>query len=215
MKFFTLENGKRLLKIVTGLDVEYDNSASGLSSTTTQEAIDELASKRVQYTQLSGSWDMFASNNWVTWSDARFGPAQPDWDLNLGTGTEPIIDWDGMGVFFPAGATLKKVVIKSRSNSNDVDAIQTFARVHDVDLTAGDPIDDPFEVNAVTVSSVSTVDLDAGPGGANDLRSFEIDLGDYTFTNDGDLHVCLRPDPGSISGNRQLRCTVYIYWELP
>jgi len=175
----------------------------------------DITHKHLRYIQLSGSFDLFSNSNWVSWSDARFGFNQQDWDIQLGNGIEPNIDWDGHGVMFPQGATLKNIYIKYRCNNNDVDTIETFARMYDIDYTGDPAIDSNAEITDVTISPVNTVDLDAGLKDANDLGLFQVNLGDYTVVNTiADLHLCIRATPGTLTGNRQLRCTVLIEWEI-
>ncbi len=169
-----------------------------------------------QFTQLSGRFEIDVDNDWACWSDLNFGPSLQDWDLDLGNGAEPLVDWDGMGLAFPAGATLNRIFVKCRANTDDVDTIEVFARMHDVDITAGDPIDTNAEVNPTTILPATIYDLDAGVGQANDIRSFEIDLGNYTVVNEGaDLHLSVRAPVGTTTANRQLRTTMFIEWQHP
>lgn len=201
-----------------------DRSYEGV--TENQNAVDptnpqDLATKnyvdnRPRFFHISGRFDLFNSENWVTWSDPNFGPNLQDWDLQLGGGATPNIDWDGMGLFFPAGTILKRIVVKCRGNNTDIDSILTWARVHDVDLTAGNPIDSNGEIGAFDIpGSQLTIDLDAGAAAANDVRQFEVPLDDYTFVNDGDLHFIIRPEAGSLTANRQLRCTLFVEYIYP
>lgn len=169
--------------------------------------------------QLSGRFEIDADSDWACWSDINFGPSLQDWDLDLadsGTGGIPAVDWDGLGLAFPAGSILKRMFVKCRGNNTDIDSIQTYVRMHDVDLTAGNPIDSNAEIGAVEVSGITTFDLDAGAGSSNDVRGFEILLGDYEVQNDGaDMHFMVKAANGSLTGNRQLRCTVFIEYYLP
>lgn len=169
--------------------------------------------------QLSGRFEIDVDYDWACWSDPNFGPSLQDWDLDLadnGVGGIPAIDWDGMGLAFPAGTILKRLFMKCRANNDDVDSIQTYVRMHDVDLTAGTAIDSNAEIGAVEISPITTFDLDAGAAQANDVRSIEIDLGDYVVQNDGaDLHLMMKAVNGSLTGNRQIRSTVFIEVEYP
>lgn len=175
-----------------------------------------VPSRERQYTQLSGRFEIDVDSDWACWSDLNFGPSLQDWDLDLGNLPTPNIDWDGMGLAFPKDAVLKKIFVKIRGNNDDIDTIETFVRVHDVDLQAGTPIDSTGEIGAFNIASGNlTIDLDAGTANANDMRGFEIPLSDYTFNNDGDLHLMMRAPLGTITANRQLRTTIYIEWELP
>ena len=175
-----------------------------------------IPSRERQFTQLSGRFEIDSDGDWACWSDPSFGPSLQDWDLDLGNGTTPNIDWDGMGLLFPQAATLKKMMVKVRGDTADIETIEVFARAHDVNLQADLPIDSNTEIGAVDITPTGVpVDLNAGAAEANDVRGFEISLNDYTFNNDGDLHVMMRGELGSLSGNRQLRCTIYIEWEMP
>lgn len=169
-----------------------------------------------QYTQLSGRFEIDNDDDWASWSDQNFGPSLQDWDQDLGRAATPNGWWEGLGLLFPVGATLKRMIVKLRANSTNVTTIETFVRVHDVDLFAGDDIDNDAEIGAVDIMDGNlTIDLSAGAKDATAMQAFEIPLGDYTFTNVGDLHLFMRSTPNSTNGNRQLRCTIYIEWELP
>lgn len=172
--------------------------------------------RQTQYTIISGRFEIDANSDWATWSDPNFGPNLQDWDLDLGNGAAPNADWDGMGLAFPSGAKLNRIFVKCRGNNADIDSIETYARVHDVDLSLP-LLDTNAEVTSIPLPSANQViDLDAGGGQGNDIRSFEIDLGGYTIANDGaDLHLFIRALAGSLTGNRQLRCSLFIEWELP
>ena len=167
--------------------------------------------------QVSGRFDLFLSNNWVSWSDAAFGLNQADWDIQLGSGATPNVDWDGNGILFPAGTLLKSITIKSRANNAQVSAVELYARVHDVDFTIGSPIDSIAEVGAVEVVAPFTQDLtNGGSNVGSDMQAFSFSLNEYTFNNIGDFHLMCRIDPGAtITANRQLRCTVYLEVEYP
>jgi len=165
---------------------------------------------------ISGRFEIDNDDDWASWSDPNFGPNLQDWDLDLGNGNAPIVDWDGLGMMFPAGTILKRIVVKVRGNNNDIDTIETFARVHDVDLTQGLAIDSAAEIGAFDIEEANQiVNLDPVPANALDMQVFEINLADYTFINHGDLHLFMRSTPGSTTGNRQLRCTMFIEYILP
>ena len=118
-------------------------------------------------------------------------------------------------MLFPAGATLKNIIVKMRANNGDVDSVQFHARVHDVDLLDDTlTIDSNGEVGAVDINTL-TFNLDEGPRDSLDLQVRIIPLNDYTFNDIGDLHFYCRAAVGSLTGNRQLRCTVIVEWELP
>jgi len=182
---------------------------------TQDAATKSYVDKRKHIFQMSGKFDLFPNNNWSCWSDPSFGYNLEDWDVQLGSGTEPTIDWDAMGLLFPSGAILKNLFIKCRGNNNDIDSIEVYGRAHTADLLAGDPIDSGAEVGAVEVFPVTTIDLDSGLASANDVRGFEISLNDFTFANAGDFHLNMRAAPFSLSQNRQLRCTLFIEYVLP
>lgn len=178
-----------------------------------------IPSRERQFTQLSGRFEIDSDSDWACWSDSNFGPSLQDWDLDLadnGPNQTPDIDWDGMGLLFPLGATLKRIFVKCRGNNGDIDTVEFFARVHDVALENDLPIDSNGEIGAFDITPLPVqIDLDAGLGNANDIRGFEVSLNDYTFNNTGDLHVMMRAAVGSLTGNRQLRTTIFIEWELP
>ena len=59
-------------------------------------AAQDLATKnyvdtRPHYTQLSGRFEIDATNDWACWSDPNFGPSLQDWDLDLGNNAVPNI----------------------------------------------------------------------------------------------------------------------------
>ena len=165
--------------------------------------------------QTSGRFTLRSGGQWSSWSDSSFGFNLEVWDLDLGSSAVPNVDWDGMGLLFPEVAKLKNLFIKCRANNNIVDTIDVYGRAHTADLLAGDPIDSNAEIGAVEVFPSTTIDLDAGAADANDIRGFEISLNDFVFNNAGDFHLIVRATPGTITGNRQLRCTLFIEYVLP
>ena len=174
-----------------------------------------VPSRERQFTQLSGRFEIDNDDDWACWSDPSFGPSLQDWDFDLGNGTVPNIDWDGEALLFPRGATFERMVVKVRGNNGDIDSVQLHARVHDADFFDNSlTIDSIAEVGAVDLTT-QTINLDAGNRDVLDMQAFEIDLTDYTFLNDGDLHIMMRSVVGSTAGNRQLRTTIFIEWELP
>ena len=114
----------------------------------------------------------------------------------------------------PLGATLKIAFFKVRGNNTDIDTIQVHARVHDVNILAGNAIDSNAEIGAVDISTTS-IDLDDGAIDGNDITGFEIPLNNYVIQNEGaDLHISMRAAVGSTTANRNVRCTIFIEWEL-
>jgi len=180
-----------------------------------QDNVDSL-NNRTRLVTISGRFEIDTDDDWACWSDPNFGPNLQDWDLDLGNGATPNVDFDGLGMMFPAGTTLKRIFVKIRANNNDADSIETFARVHDVDLTQDLPIDSIAEINAIDILEANlTINLNQGAAQPLDMRAFEIPLGDYVMQNDGDLHLMMRSTPGSTTANRQLRCTMFIEYILP
>jgi len=157
-----------------------------------------------------GRFEAFTDNRWVTWSDINFGPNQADFDLTGGTGAEPNIDWDGQGVLFKAGTTLKSMTAKCSGNNAQVTGGEFFARVHDTDFTQPG-IDTNGEVGAVTVLPVTS--LTNNPV-TNDMKINTFSLGDYVMNNDGDLHIAWRPI-GTITATRFYRCTIIVEYLAP
>lgn len=171
--------------------------------------------KHLRYKQLSGRFEIDTDDEWASWSDNQFGPSLQDWDRDRGNGAIPTLDWQALGILFPAGATLKRIIVKFYGNNGDVDDLQFFARAHDVDLFARSPIDSDAEIGAVNITPTAVdFDSDLGPADGNDMQAVEISLNDYTFTNDGDFHFFARSAPGSTTANRQLRTTIFIEWEI-
>lgn len=206
---YKLSNGK-VITVEEG-----SNAESTLDNLQTAEKIIEnVDSPKKQYTQLSGRFEIDSDGDWASWSDPNFGPSLQDWDLDLGKNSTPNIDWDGQGLLFPKGAILKKITLKVMGNSSNVREIETFARVHDTDLFLNQALDSSGEIGAVDISEANLIiDMSEGSKNGNDMQAFEIPLGDYTFNNVGDLHLYMRSS-GSTSGSRQVRCTIFIEWEI-
>lgn len=174
---------------------------------------------KTEYTQLSGRFEIDVDYDWASWSDVNWGPSFHDWDTDIadsGPNGQPAIDWDGIGLFFPKNAILKRLYVKVKGNNNDVDLVEFFIRAHDTDLEAGIAIDTNGEIGAVDITpTIVTLDIDAGAALGADFVGHEISLNDYSFQNNGDLHVYARAAVGSLTANRQLRCTLFIEWEMP
>lgn len=173
-----------------------------------------------QYHQLSGRFEVDLDADWASWSDPNFGPALQDWDFDLadsGPGGIPEVDWDGIGLAFPKGAILRKMFVKYRGNNTDIDELQLHARMHDQDLLSGDAIDSIGEIGVVELNLITiNTDPPTGPANGNDLAGFEMSLGDYEVQNEGaDLHVAMKATAGTLTGNRNVRCTITILWDLP
>jgi len=196
-----------------------DITETGADEGTGDVTINVLPHSHLSQDRLTGRFEIDTDADWACWSDPNFGPSLQDWDLDLadnGVGGIPAIDWDGLGWPFSAGTILKRMLIKLRANNDDVDSIQTYVRMHDVDLTASDPIDSNGEVGAVEIDGIRTFDLDAGAKQANDLQLIEIPLGDYVVQNDGaDLHLMMKAPAGTLTAGRQIRCSVIIEYILP
>lgn len=196
-------------------DVDVTTNAPVVGDRMRFDGTNWVPTKNTHIIPIAGRFDLFLNGNWSSWSDPNFGPNLQDWDANLGANATPNIDWDGMGMLLPAGTKLIRLIHKVRANSNDVDSVEFFARVHDVDLTTGAAIDTNAEVGATTVLPVTTINLDGGPVQANDLQIIEHDLGGYVMQNDGDFHYVARAATGSITANRQLRGTLFLEVEYP
>lgn len=179
---------------------------------------DPIAIKEPVYeVQIQGRFNLNQDGiTWVTWSDVIFGTNIESFDLAAGTGAVPDVNWQSQGVLFPKGAVLKRILVKGRANSNEVDDIEFLIRAHDADFSLGLPIDNASEVGAVTVASGTLDTNNGGTGDNNDMHLHEIDLANYEFNNHGDLHFLVRPGAGStLTTNRQWRCSILIQYTKP
>ena len=212
----TTESGQSVIaRLLTVFGITI-NSSTGADSGTGDVEIALAPHSHRRIKQLSGRFEIDTDDDWASWADNQFGPSLQDWDRDRGNGATPTVDWQGLGLLFPAGSILTRMVVKLAGNNGEINDLQFFARAHDVDLFARNPIDSAAEIGAVDITPTAVdFDSDAGAADGNDMQAVEIPLNNYQFTNDGDFHFYARSAPGSTTANRQLRTTIFVEYILP
>ena len=215
----TIETGQSLIRrLFSAFGINIDTS-TGADSGTGDVTISLAPHSHVLEHKLSGRFEIDSDSDWACWSDLSFGPSLQDWDLDLadsGPGGIPVEDWDAMGLGFVAGSVLKQIIVKVRGNNNDIDSVQSYVRMHDVDMEAGDAIDSNGEIGAIEVDGIRTFNLDGGPVAGNDVQVIRIPLNNYVVQNDAaDMHLMFKAVNGSLTGNRQLRCQIIVEYCRP
>lgn len=112
---------------------------------------------------------------------------------NRGTGAVPTLTWADMGILFPKGAKMKRLIIKGRTTNNVWTDTLVHVRAHDTDFAAGLPIDNSSEVGSVDIVSATSLNQTNNGVSSLDMHLTTISLEDYVFENDGDLQLYFKP----------------------
>ena len=75
----------------------------------------------------------YADLRWITESDDVRGFNAQDANENAGTGVDPVIEWEHMGMFIPAGYTINNLHIVGKSNNNEITEMEIYAIIRQPD----------------------------------------------------------------------------------
>lgn len=165
----------------------------------------------------AGRVDCLTTNAWVTDSDDQYGNNIQSWTENEGTGTDPVYEWENMGMFLPAGTTLKKFHLVGSANSTEVTDLELIIAER-YPTTAG-AWESGFDADGEMTNTEIYRDLYANPTGGDtvfpagdmgDRRKRTLTL-DHTLAQDAMISLYFKP-VGTITANRTFKCTVT--WEI-
>lgn len=147
---------------------------------------------------MGGRFYCYTNNRWVT-HQTSYGVQGENSSTNGGSGSDPAVGWEHMGVFLPQGAALKSLDGFLRASSTEVTGYDV--QVH---FQTG-PFDTGWNTDAETVrTSVATQSGNTFLPGFNRL---DLDLAGFEAPADGFAVLFIRPI-GTISATR------YIYGGL-
>jgi len=157
-----------------------------------------------------GRFTCFTDNRWTTDSDDNYGLNQFQFNENCGTGIEPIIEWEHMGILLPENRIIKNLKFAGKSNNNQVSdlEIRVVYKYPNPITNWKTGMDNDNEQTIDTLFSGNYLDATM-TGNMNDFMLKEIDLGDFETPEIGMLCIYLRP-VGTITATRYYRAT-YTY----
>lgn len=181
--------------------------------TSLQTQIDNISIPSKGLSQYNTRLYFYTNNRWVGHS-TLYGPNYVLQNQNRNTGAEPSIQWNESGLLFPAGAKLKRLIVKGVGSSSQMTDMEVCVKAHDTDFSMGTAISNAAEVGATTVAGpIALSHTNGGPGNMQDMHVSSLDLNEYVFQNDGDLHVYFRP-VGNLTGTRYEYVAVTVEWEI-
>lgn len=182
---------------------------SGIPGTLTAKDIANLSSYIIPN---SGRFYCYTNNRWVTDSDDNYGGNNFQFNENCGTGAEPLIEWEHMGILVPKNNVIKKLLFAGKSNNNQVTDLEIR-----IVIKTPNPIS-RWETGMDNDSEDSVQTLYSGfyktssmTAPMNDFMRREIDLNNFQVIEDSMLSIYLRP-VGTITSTRYFRATWS--WEL-
>ncbi len=143
---------------------------------------------------VGGRFYCYTNNRWVT-HQTSYGIQGENSSTNGGSGSDPVVGWEHMGMFLPQGAVLKSLDGFLRASSTEVTGYDV--QVH---FQTG-PFDTGWNTDAETVrTSVATQSGNTFLPGFNRL---DLDLGLFEAPEDGFALIFIRPI-GTITATRYL-----------
>jgi hypothetical protein len=100
-----------------------DTSDSNNIKTVTTQSVADLSRFFIVN---SGRVYCYTDNRWITDSDDVQGLNAINWNESGGTGVDPIVEWEHMGIFVPAGYTVVNFHLIGRANNNEVTDIELY-----------------------------------------------------------------------------------------
>lgn len=92
-------------------------SRLGIVGKVTAQEISKLAPTCIIYT---GRYYCYPDFSWVTGNDDNYGATYYQNNESGGTGVNPIVEWEHIGIPIPIGASVKQVTIKARTNNTEI-----------------------------------------------------------------------------------------------
>lgn len=162
----------------------------------------------------SGRFYLYTDNRWVTDSDDNYGLSYYQFNENCGTGVDPLIEWEHMGIFIPKGRTIKKLHFTCRANNVQVTDVEIYGLLrHPNPITRWESgMDNDSEDTVIELFRELFVE-NASPalnGNMADRRRRTFVL-DTEVPEDSYLSIYIKP-VGTLTANRYL--TTSYTWEV-
>ncbi len=154
----------------------------------------------------------YASENWIG-ANNTLGMNYVIHNSTRGAGSIPSVNWADMGILFPKGAKMKRLVIKGRTTNDQWLDTLIHVRAHDTDFSTGASIDSSAEVGVKEIVTAKPLNQTNNGSNSTDMHMSTVDLNDYVFENDGDLHLYFKPD-SNLTGTRFWYINFFIEFEL-
>jgi hypothetical protein len=151
-------------------------------------------------TEVSGPWTCYTDQRWVTFSRSA-GMAGSAHDASGGTGAEPDLSWEDMGLFLPAGTVLDRLEGMVRAADNGAADLTGYSlRVYfQYGPSASEA--EPWNANAQTTRD-QIFATDSSPL-TEGWRALLAPLANYTTPQDGHLVIYFKPE-GTLSQSSAL-----------
>lgn len=176
-----------------------------------------------QYHQIFGRMYCYSDNRWVTTTNKQYGHSLYQYSTSAGAASDPLIEWENMSLYLPAGSKIKGLTILGYANDTEITDIEIHGDLRTPDATRLDggsvPIGGGYDADNEDTHTTVHRDFYANPTGGGtaftggdmrDKRRRHVDL-DVSATEDSLLSLYLRP-VGTLTGTR------YFYmngiWEI-
>lgn len=164
---------------------------------------------------LTGRFYLYTDNRWVTDSDDNYGPSYYQFNESGAVGVTPVMEWEHMGIFVPAGRTIEKFHFTGKTNNSQVTDLEFYCV-----LRYPDPItrwesgmdNDGEDDHVLLLNSLfmAPVGETAFTGGTNDSHRRTWTIG-QSVDQDSYLSVYIRP-VGVLTATRYMRASYM--WEI-
>lgn len=155
----------------------------------------------------SGRFYCYADLRWVTDSDDNYGPNYYQLNENCGLGVEPLIEWEHMGTYIPAGRRIRKLHFAGKSNNTQVLDLEMRVVIRKPSpITRWETGLDNDGEDVVQTLYTGNFKTAAMTGNSNDFLRRELDLGDVEVTEDSMVSIYVRP-VGVLTATRYFRAT--------
>lgn len=148
--------------------------------------------------KITNRWYAETDNRWVTNSDDQYGMHNANANEDCGTGTDPVIEHEHVGMFLPSGVYLRDMHVYAKGNNTEITEMDIAIWQHAPNGTTGTyqgglDNDDEFTNTKVFQDKWMTPAVGtAFTGNINDMhyRKWSID---HTITTDTSLNFFMKP----------------------
>lgn len=157
-----------------------------------------------QVVDMGGRWYLYTDNRWVGFS-LNYGSQTSNYNQNGGTGVEPNVIWSQIGPLILDGATVRKLRVAGRANSNEVTGIDL--RLYHQTGTWDGAWDSVGETTRTQLLAADNVVFSNA-----DLKRHIFDI-NQAVVGDGFLIMVVRPI-GTLTTTRYLPSSVSLEWDM-
>lgn len=163
----------------------------------------------------AGRYLCSADTRWVTSADDLYGFNLQNFQENCGTGLDPIVEWEHMGLFVPAGRTLRKLHLIGRVNNAEVTdlEIDIYEKYPNPATRWSSGIDADGEVTTNSIYRDTWMTPTVGDSHTGDIRDMHkrtLTL-NHAISQDCFVGIYIKP-VGTITANRYFYATNT--WEI-